>query len=526
MRNRELFIFAAALALLSCNKPASQEPAEGAVIRLEPIISKATSTNFEDGDRVGLSIVRSDGTVHADNACLSYSEKVFSSALKWYADGGQSCTVQAYYPYCEKGVPESFSVAADQSTGAGASDLMFAFKENVFPQGDALLTVFRHQLVQLVITLDNPAGAKVSGVTVKGVLPSVKVVQAEDGSLSVESDPDAEPMDIKAETIEEGHKYRVIIAPQRRAFEISVAVEGATLLTGTGEAELLSGYTYGVGIEILPDMVKATFAGEIENWEDGGTLIGSVIDESEAEEFEGYMKYRGKSYTTAEFNGRKWMTEPMAYLPEGMTASADPATGSIWYPYSSDGTTCTALTDEESVKALGYLYSYEAVFGTAFTDENYNTFEYAQGICPKGWHVPSRSEYLELFGYSNKNTGTGETGPVTDNGALFWDASVNYATVLKANELGFNIVQSGCVTKGKYNALNCSASNCTVEEFYGKPAVNYFMTSTANAISSNGTYQMFTGMTTFTSSAYPLGRLSLAYANYDYGVQLRCIKNL
>ena len=283
----------------------------------------------------------------------------------------------------EGGVPESFSVAADQSTGAGASDLMFAFKENVFPQGDALLTVFRHQLVQLVISIDNP-GVQVGDVVVKGVIPSVKVLKAEDGSLSVAADQSAEPVDIKAETLEEGRKYRVIIAPQRRSFEISIAVEGASLLTGTSEAELLSGYTYGVGIEILPDMVKASFAGEIENWEDGGTLIGSVIDESEAEEFEGYMKYRGKSYTTAEFNGRKWMTEPMAYLPEGMTASADPASGSVWYPYSSDGTAGTALTDEESIKALGYLYSYEAVFGTAFTDENYNTFEGAQGICQIG----------------------------------------------------------------------------------------------------------------------------------------------
>lgn len=271
-------------------------------------------------------------------------------------------------------------------------------------------------------------------------------------------------------------------------------------------------------------MVKASFAGEIENWEDGGTLIGSVIDESEAEEFEGYMKYRGKSYTTAEFNGRKWMTEPMAYLPEGMTASADPASGSVWYPYSSDGTAGTALTDEESIKALGYLYSYEAVFGTAFTDENYNTFEGAQGICPKGWHVPTRAEFLEIFGYSNK--GPGESGPVTDDSALFWDASVKYAHIGKSNELGFNFVQSGYVGKEKYGTLLCSASNCSVEEYYGKPAMTYLMASTANAITSNGTYQLFAGMTTFTTAAYPLGRLSLAYANYNYGLQLRCVKNL
>ena len=523
MKKHGLIIFAA-LALLACNRETPLPPADGAVIRLEPIISKATSTNFEEGDMIGLSIIRSDGSLYADNACLSYSDRVFSSSLKWYDDGGQSCTVSAYYPYIEGGVPQSFSVATDQSAGAGASDLMFAFKENVFPQGDALLTVFRHQMVQIVISIDNP-GVRVGDVVVKGVRPSVKVIKASDGSLSVAADESAAPVDIKAETIEEGRKYRVIIAPQSGSFEIGVAVDGATLLTGTGEAELLSGYTYGVGIEILPDMMKASFAGEIENWEDGGSLIGTVVDESEAEELEGCIKYRGKTYTTGVFGGRKWMTEPMAYLPEGMSAVAAPAEGSVWYPYSTDGTVATALSDEESIKALGYLYSYEAVFGTAFTADNYNSFEGAQGICPKGWHVPTRAEYMELFGYSNKNVNAGESGPVTDDSALFWDQTLNYATIVKANEMGFNFVQSGTVVNGKYLTNVCASPKCTVEECLGKPSVNYLMTSSSNTITSSGVFQMFTGMTTFTEN-YSKGRLTLAYSAYNSGLQLRCVKNL
>ena len=288
MKKHGLIIFAA-LALLACNRETPLPPADGAVISLEPIISKATSTNFEEGDIIGLSIIRSDGSLYADNACLSYSDRVFSSSLKWYADGGQSCTVSAYYPYIEGGVPQSFSVASDQSAGAGASDLMFAFKETAFPQGDALLTVSRHQMVHLVLSIDNP-GVRVGDVVVKGVRPSVKVIKASDGSLSVAADENAAPVDIKAEAIEEGHKYRVIIAPQSGSFDTGAAADGATFVTGTGEAELLSGYTYGVGIEILPDMMKASFAGEIENWEDGGSLIGTVVDESEAEELEGYIK--------------------------------------------------------------------------------------------------------------------------------------------------------------------------------------------------------------------------------------------
>lgn len=527
MKMKGLMLLAAlTLVLASCSKEAaSTDNGEAPVIRIEPVISKATSTNFENGDVIGLTVRRSDGTVHTENAGLAYSGNCFSSDLKWYADGGESCTISAYYPYREDGVPETFTVESDQSTGAGTSDFMVAYKEGVFPQSEAVLTVFRHQLTQLVITLDNKAGASVSDVTVKGVLPTVNVKAAGDGSLSVSTDEDAEPVSIKAETVEAGRKYRVIIAPQKRSFEIKVGVEGATILTGTDEADLLPGYTYSVGIEILPDMVNTTISGEIENWEDGGSIGGSVINESEAEEFEDYFIYRGKTYRTVILDGRKWMAEPMAYLPDGYEASEDPASGKIWYPYSSDGSAATPLTDDASVKALGYLYSYEAVFGTGFNDSNFNTFENAQGICPKGWHVPSRDEYFSLFGYSNRNEAAGETGPTTDRNALFWDAGKDYATMAKANEAGFNIVQSGAVTGSKYSTLLCTEKNCTAEDYYGKPAVNYLMTSTANKKSTTA-YQMFAGMTTFTLAAYPEGRLTLAYSNHNYGIQLRCVKNL
>ena len=247
--------------------------------------------------------------------------------------------------------------------------------------------------------------------------------------------------------------------------------------------------------------------------------------QAKREELEGYIKYRGKTYTTGVFGGRKWMTEPMAYLPEGMSAVAAPAEGSVWYPYSTDGTVATALSDEESIKALGYLYSYEAVFGTAFTADNYNSFEGAQGICPKGWHVPTRAEYMELFGYSNKHIDGGESGPVTDDSALFWDQTLNYATIVKANEMGFNFVQSGTVINGKYTTNVCASPKCTVEECLGKPSVNYLMTSSSNTITSSGVFQMFTGMTTFTET-YSKGRLSLSYSAYNSGLQLRCVKNL
>ncbi|MGM9752584.1 MAG: fimbrillin family protein [Candidatus Cryptobacteroides sp.] len=525
MKHNTLYLFGLLLAgLASCSGNEEQHPLrEASEIKIEPIITRATSTNFEEGDKIGLSILRSDGSIYAENACLSYSDKVFSSALKWYADGGESSSISAYYPYSEGGVPQSFTVASDQSAGAGASDLMFAFKENVFPQSDALLTVFRHQLSQIVIVLDNKAGAKVSDVVVKGVLPSVNVCTAPDGSLSLETDSSAAPVDIKAECLDPGKKYRVIIAPQKNSLEVKIAVEGTVLLSGTEEADLLGGYSYSLGIEILPDMVNASISGDIEVWEDGGSLGGNIIDESEAEEFDDYIIYRGKSYSTAIFNGQKWMTQPMAYLPEGLSVSDDPSSESIWYPYSSDGTVATPLKDDASIKKFGYLYSYEAVFGVPFDDDTFDDFENAQGLCPKGWHVPNRSEFLALFGYSNKNDAAGETSAISDPSALFWDPVANYAYIGKADEYGFNYVKSGGVANSKYNLVVCTPANCSVEEYQGQLAMTYLMCSTPYKKTTNS-YQYFAGISTFTNT-YSLGRLSLAYSNYNNGLQLRCVKN-
>ena len=530
MKKSLFFVLALmSVSLLACKKPEVQVPEPVAPeVKLEPVISKATATNFENGDQIGLSIIRSDGSLYAENESLTYSESIFSSSLKWYAEGGESCSISAYYPYVEGGVPTSFSVSEDQSAGASSSDLMFAFKENVFPQSEPVLTVFKHQLVQLIITVDNKAGAKVEDILVKGVLPKVNVVKADNGSLSIASDSEAAAVNIKAECLEDGKKYRVIFAPQKNSFEVALGVEGSVLRTGVDEVELRSGYTYSLGIEILPDMVKASFSGEIEAWEDGGVLGGNIVDESVAKEFEDYFVYHDKSYKTVLLNGKKWMAEPLAYLPEGLSASSDPTSGSVWYPYSSDGTTVTPLTDEASVKAYGYLYSYSAALGEEITTDNYRNFENAQGICPKGWHIPNRAEYLSLFGYSNKNVG--ESAAVTDPSALFWDAERNYAYIAKANEAGFNFVQSGAVANAKYQQLICSASNCSVEEYYGKIAMTNLMCSTpynvsTSSSSSSTTIQFFSGMTTFTKSSYPLGRLTLSYSKCENGLQLRCVKD-
>ena len=64
-----------------------------------------------------------------------------------------------------------------------------------------------------------------------------------------------------------------------------------------------------------------------------------------------------------------------------------------------------------------------------------------------------------------------------------------------------------------------------MEEYYGKLSMNYLMCSTPYNVTTAGKIQFFSGMTTFTKSSYPLGRLTLSYSKCENGLQLRCVKD-
>lgn len=95
-------------------------------------------------------------------------------------------------------------------------------------------------------------------------------------------------------------------------------------------------------------------------------------------------------------DGNYWMAENLRYVPEGAKVSDGTEEGcEIWYPYSTDGKTTTALKDEASVKKLGLLYTAAVALGVKAIDENnYNKLEGVQGICPKdGTSLPDPNSW-------------------------------------------------------------------------------------------------------------------------------------
>lgn len=527
--------------MASCSNDEEAPAAAASRIVIEPLITRATEVNFEAGDRIGLTVVKA-GATYADNALLTYADGVFAGSLLWYAESGETASLAAYYPYDAAGAPTTFSVAADQTTAYGSSDLMASYKEEVLPSDQAVSMVFKHLLTKIIVNTVNETGSEIASVTLEGIIPTAAVDIA---ALTAEADASAAAGSIKTQTVVAGEQYRAIVVPQTVQMSLSATLaNGKTLTQKLASATLKQGGQYTVTARVLPDNLQVVLSAEIENWSDEGEIPGDTGEVSfEDHPDEEYFVYDGLQYKTVTLaNGSRWMAEPMAYVPEGYTPSDNPETDShIWYPYelTEIGTTITAggaeaLTDAESVKSIGYLYDMYAALGVdEITEQNAASFEGARGICPEGWHIPTRMEYFALCGYSNK--GAGEDAFMVDDTALFYAATGSGGGEIGLfNEGGWNYVMCGTATKNtwtgtrqyqKTTLYSGNTSDATPAEYFGKPALSYYLTSTYYGVNASKTYlQFFCLMSTFTTT-YPKGRLSLAYAHIETGSQLRCIKD-
>lgn len=507
---------AAATLTVSCNKNIPQRnPQASGKIAIDPLITRATETDFESGDKVGLTIKRGE-EVFAQNYCLTYDGSVFTSDLGWYSEGEQNSIFSAYYPYAEQ-TPQTFSVAADQTSEAYfSSDLMGSRKEDVTPQASVTM-LFKHLMTRIVVNIDNQVGAKVSSVTLKNSVLSADVdLDAMSVSVSGTQKADISMYPAKADS-----RYAAIVVPQTVKFAVSIKIDnGKTISKSLNEVTLKAGGQYTINAVIVADDLNVSMSGDIENWSDEGVITEKEIS---FHEFENYFEYDGENYNTVVLpDGNKWMAENMRFVPEGISVSSTPGDGAgVWYPYAVEDGKCVAKTDEATIKANGYLYSYNAIVSTAITADNFSSFEGCKGICPPGWHVPTRDEWFALCGNSNRSALLGEpTGTRTNPDACFYDSAFQAGTVVKFNDGGFNFPLTGTIANNVYNNLLIDSSVCNVPEFYGGLRMTYLACSSANSAT-----QFFGLMTTFTSQNNK-GKVSLSYATLEKAaVALRCVKD-
>ncbi len=157
--------------------------------------------------------------------------------------------------------------------------------------------------------------------------------------------------------------------------------------------------------------------------------------------------YDGNTYATVAIGSQCWTRENLksTHYSDGTAiplASGNEASNTAFYRY-------YPANDSANVAVYGCLYNWPAVMkGAVVSEENPAD---VQGICPKGWHVPSGSEWSQLINSVNDQSQYQCNGEFYIAKALSaatgWENSEEECTVgnntSSNNATGFSIVPAG-----------------------------------------------------------------------------------
>lgn len=519
---RYFSIALAALAIAACQQPVQPDMAPGKV-QVEPVITRATEVNFENGDQIGFTMTKVNGAeAYADNAALTFDGTVFSGELMWYADAYSEADVYAYYPYNANGTPTAYFVVEDQTDGIAKADLMAAVKKGVLPTPNAITMVFKHLMTKLVINIDNQSGAEVTGVEIGGCR-LVTGLDISEMALTKYTDIviEAEPL-IKAYEATAGKVWQAIVIPDKAKLEIIVNLSNGKKITQPlAEMTLKSGGQYSINARLIQDNMIVSASGEIENWTDEGEIgfDGEGTTEElpvEFTEYEGYFVYDGVEYKTVKLaDGNTWMAENLRFIPRGRTVSSDPVEDAgIWYPAAN----ADKVADPALAETLGLLYDAATAFGVeSITADNAGAFEGTQGICPTGWHIPTVAEMTGLVGHSSNSA-------LVNTAAPYYDATIKGASIAALAEAGWPWQfasarnKTGVTSKGSYMVTSYNGIYGIMSYVIGSSL--HQVKTDADGVLTNVQYHYF--MPLYNASNE---KVSVAYGNFLSGASVRCVKN-
>ena len=253
---------------------------------VHPSQTRATATDFENGDKIGVYIAKADMPLEIGGNALN-NEPLTLTSGKWtpgknlFWDEG-TYNAYAYYPYMNVTSIEDqpVSVATDQTTaetngtlsGYEASDLLYAKTSNVAASTSPVTLSFKHVMSKLTIRL-------VKGEDFEGEMPTdaeifihntVPTATFDISAGIVTRDVKGKKTTIKARQ-ESNFQFGAIIVPQRldnRVPLVEVIMKGVSYLF---ESKFLfkPGVDHLVNLVITdnPEKVKIEVGGEVENWQ-------------------------------------------------------------------------------------------------------------------------------------------------------------------------------------------------------------------------------------------------------------------
>lgn len=157
----------------SCSKTEQKNDGEKLPIRISAEVrnmTKASDTSFDEGDQIGLSVVRWNGVEAPDltgnrvedNNVFSFKGGAFiPDAAAYFPDSESKTAFFAYYPYNRvegfNSGANTFDIMLDNRQNTAerytSNDYMFAVAEEVMPTSENVPMVFRHVLSKIVVKL-------------------------------------------------------------------------------------------------------------------------------------------------------------------------------------------------------------------------------------------------------------------------------------------------------------------------------------------------------------------------------------
>jgi uncharacterized protein (TIGR02145 family) len=290
---------------------------------------------------------------------------------------------------------------------------------------------------------------------------------------------------------------------------LDVQVDPANFpLTSSGNPKV-GKFAYGATLDCALEWTQVIDLTTISGWLDDATIYvaaNAVLNDNTAawgkgERFPGHawamyfsckascppsFTYEGQTYTTTVIGDQCWMAENLNVGT--MITALHPENNEIIEKYCYDD-------DPANCEIYGGMYEWWEMM--AWVDD-----EGGQGICPPGWHVPTREEFLDLGIFLGENYAGG--GKLKEEGFAHWE----YPNTGATNSTGFTALPGGY----RYKDFG---------ETYDLGLIAHFWSSTPWSASPPGDPDGGWRM----DLQYNLDNFGRGDGDKHYGFSVRCLKN-
>lgn len=242
--------------------------------------SRATDTNFEGNDKIGIYMVAEGATLQLggnelNNELFSFNGSAWTSSRKVFWDNGKH-TVYAYYPYAVKvndTEDYTFTVASDQSTHEGytSSDFLWSSKEGVEASADPVRLTFAHRMSKAIVTLEKSADfeGEIPADCEVYIHSTVATASINLASGGVSKDSYSGTASIRARKVS-NTEFHAIVVPQNiesRRPLVEVVTQGVSYLM-EGKISFKQGYSHKLVVTLSknPTQTKIEIGGSIGGW--------------------------------------------------------------------------------------------------------------------------------------------------------------------------------------------------------------------------------------------------------------------